>query len=42
MIQYWEYVVEIQTLTKGHLCYTNRDNAEVTLRHDVVIVLVST
>ena len=42
MIQCWEYEVEIQTLMKGHLCYTTRDNAQVTLRHVVVIVPVST
>ena len=33
--------MEIQTLMKGHLCYTTRDNTEVTLRHDVVVVPVS-
>ena len=27
---------------KGHLCYKTRDNAEVTLRHSVVVVPVST
>ena len=34
--------MEIQTLMKGNLCYTTRYNAEVTLRHAVVIVPVST
>ena len=33
--------MEIQTLMKGHLCYTTSDNAEVTLRHDVVVLPVS-
>ena len=42
MIQCWEYEMEIQTLMKGHFCYTTRDNDEVTLRHDVVVVPVST
>ena len=42
MIQCWEQEVEKQTLVKGHLCYTTRDNAEVTLRHAVVVVTVST
>ena len=42
MIQFWEYDVEIQTLMKGHLCYTTRDGAKVTLQNDVVVVLVST
>ena len=27
---------------KGHLCYTTRDNAQVTLQHAVVVVPVST
>ena len=27
---------------KGHLCYTTRNNAEVTLRHTVVVVPLST
>ena len=27
---------------KGNLCYTTRDNAEVTLRNDVAVVPVST
>ena len=27
---------------KGHLCYTTRDNSEVTLQHAVVVVPVST
>ena len=27
---------------KGHSCYTTRDNAQVTLQHVVVVVLVST
>ena len=27
---------------KGHFCYTTRDNAEVKLKHDVVVVPVST
>ena len=34
--------VEIQTLMKGHSCYTTCDNSEVTLRHVVVVVTVST
>ena len=34
--------MEIQTLMKGNLCYTTRDNAEVTLRHVFVVVPVST
>ena len=34
--------MEIQTFMKGHSCYTTRDNAEVTLRHVVFIVPVST
>ena len=34
--------MDIQTLMKGHSCYTTRDNSEVTLWHDVVIVPVST
>ena len=42
MIQCWEQEVEIQTLMKGHPCYTTRDDAEVTLQHIVVVVLVST
>ena len=42
MVQCWEYEVEIQTLMKGHSCYTTRGNAEVTLRHFVVVVPVST
>ena len=42
MIQCWEYEVDIQTLMKGHSCYTNRDNAEVTLWHAVAVVPVST
>ena len=31
IIKCWEYEVNIQTLMKGHSCYTTRDNAEVTL-----------
>ena len=31
-----------QTLMKGHLCYTTRDNAQVTLQHVVLVVPVST
>ena len=42
MIQCWEKEVDIQTLMKGHLCYTIRDNAEVKLRHTFVVVPVST
>ena len=42
MIQCWEQEVEIQTLMKVHVCYTTRDNAEVTLRHVVVVVPLST
>ena len=42
MIQCWEYEVEIQKLMKGHLCYTTRDNAEVSLLHAFVIFMVST
>ena len=34
--------MEIQTLMKGYSCYTTCDNSEVTLRHAVVVVLVST
>ena len=34
--------MDIQTLIKGFSCYTTCDNAEVTLRHDVVFVPVST
>ena len=34
--------MEIQTFTKGHSCYTTRDNAEVTLKNVVVVVPVST
>ena len=34
--------MEIQTLMKGHSCYTTRDNAEVTLQHVVAVVPVST
>ena len=34
--------MEIQTLMKVHSCYITRDNAEVTLRHVVVVVPVST
>ena len=34
--------MEIQTLMKGHLSYTTRDNAKVTLRYAVVVVPVST
>ena len=34
--------MEIQTLMKGHSCYTTCDNAQVTLRHVVVVVPVST
>ena len=41
MIQYWELEVEIQTLMKGHLCYTTRDNAELTLPHAISVVSVS-
>ena len=32
----------MQTLMKVRLCYTTRDNAEVTLRNDVVVVPVLT
>ena len=35
-------LTEIQILMKVHSCYTTRDNAEVTLRHAVVVVPVST
>ena len=42
MIQCWEYEVEIKTLMKVHLCYTTSDNDEVTLRHAVVVVPMST
>ena len=42
IIQCWEYELEIQTLMKGESCYTTHDNAEVTLRHAVVVVPVST
>ena len=42
MIQYWEYEVDIQTSMKGCSCYTTSDNSEVTLQHDVVVVIVST
>ena len=42
MIQCWKYEVEIQTLVEGHSCYTTRDYDEVTLRHAVVVVPVST
>ena len=42
MIKYWELEVQIQTFMKGHFCYTNCDNAEVTLRNSVVVVPVST
>ena len=41
MIKCWEQEVEIQTLMKGHSCYTTRNNYEVTLRHAVVSVFVS-
>ena len=34
--------MEIQTLMKGHFCYKNRDNVEVTLWRAVVVVTVST
>ena len=34
--------MEIQTLVNSSSCYTNHDNAEVSLWHDVVIVPVST
>ena len=34
--------MEIQTLIKYRSCYTTSDNDEVILRHDVVVVLVST
>ena len=34
--------MEIQTFMKGHSCYTTRDNAELILRHVVVVVPVST
>ena len=34
--------MEIQTFMKGSLCYTNRVNSELTLRHAVVVVPVST
>ena len=34
--------MEIQTLMKGHSCYTTHNNAEVTLWHAVVVVPVST
>ena len=32
----------MQTLMKGHLCYTTSDNTEVTSRHAVVVIPVST
>ena len=34
--------MEIQTLIKGNVCYTTRDNYEVVLLHSVVVVTVST
>ena len=34
--------MDIQTLMKGNSCYTTRDNSEVTLRNDVVIMPMST
>ena len=34
--------MEIKKLMKGHSCYTACDNAEVTLRHTVVVFPVST
>ena len=34
--------MEIQTFMKGRSCYTNRDNTEVKLWHDAVVVPVST
>ena len=34
--------MEIKTLMNGRSCYTTCDNAEVTLRHAVVVVPVST
>ena len=34
--------MEIKILMKGHSCYISRDNTEVTLRHAVVVVPVST
>ena len=42
IIQCWEQEVEKQTLMKGHQCYKTPDNSEVTLRHAVVVVSVST
>ena len=42
MIQTWEQKVEKQTFMEGHSCYTTSDNAEVKLRHVVVVVSVST
>ena len=42
MIKCWEQDVDIQILMKCHSCYKTRDNAEVTLRHAVVVVPVST
>ena len=34
--------MDIQTLIKGHSCYTTRDNDEVTLLHVVFVVPVPT
>ena len=34
--------MEIQTLMNGCLCYTARDNTELTLRHAFVVVPLST
>ena len=42
MTQCLEYDVEIKTLIKGHLCYTTHDNTELTLRHAVFVVPMST
>ena len=42
IIQCWEQEVEIQTVMKSYYFYKNRDNAEATLRNDVVVVPVST
>ena len=34
--------MKIQTFRRARYCYTTRDNSEVTLRHAVVVVPVST
>ena len=34
--------MDIQTFMKSHSCYTTRVNSEVTLRHAVVVVPLST